>query len=89
MWAWVGSEDVALAHRLLMEQAPHIEPHGAYFCNGDDTTVLEPTLDLIERYQPALLPLVRELEGHASLLSNQKLRDSVGWSPRTSWRRYA
>lgn len=88
LWAWVGSEDVALAHRLLMEKAPDIEPNGAYFCNGDDTTVLEPTLELIERFQPSLLPLVRELEGNASLLSNNRLRESVGWRPRTSWRRY-
>ena len=26
MWAWVGSEDVASAHRLLMERAGEIEP---------------------------------------------------------------
>jgi len=88
LWAWVGSEDVALAHRLLMEKAPHIESHGAYFCNGDDTTTLEPTVELIERYRPSLLPLVRDLDGNASFLSNAKLRASVGWSPRTSWRMY-
>ncbi|MBN1582760.1 MAG: NAD(P)-dependent oxidoreductase, partial [Anaerolineae bacterium] len=40
LWAWVGSEDVASAHRLLMEQAYEIEPHGAFFCNGNDTTAL-------------------------------------------------
>jgi hypothetical protein len=43
MWAWVGSEDVASAHRLLMEKAHEIEPHGAFFCNGDDTTAPEPS----------------------------------------------
>lgn len=85
-WAWVGSEDVAYAHRLLMERAKEIEPHGAYFCNGDDTTALEPTLELVERFRPDLLPVVRKLEGYASLLSNKKLRETVGWEPRTSWR---
>ena len=88
MWAWVGSEDVALAHRLLMEKARLIEPHGAYFCNGDDTSVLEPSRELIARFKPELLSLVRGLEGHASFISNHKLRRSVGWAPRTSWREH-
>jgi len=88
LWCWIGSEDVASAQRLLMEKADEIVPHGAYFCNGDDSTALEPTLELIEMYKPELLPLVRDLEGHASLLSNKKLRETVGWAPQTSWRRY-
>jgi len=88
LWCWIGSEDVASAQRLLMEKANEIVPHGAYFCNGDDTTALEPTRELIETYKPELLPLVRDLEGHASLLSNKKLRETVGWAPQTSWREY-
>ena len=86
LWAWVGSEDVASAHRLLMERAGQIEPHGAYFCNAADTTALEPTRELIERFKPELLPLAESIEGHASLFSNDKLRRTVGWQHRTSWR---
>ena len=78
LWCWVGSEDVASAHLLLMEKARDIDPNGAFFCNGDDTTALEPSRELIERFNPALLPLVNDLEGHASLLSNQKLRETCG-----------
>jgi nucleoside-diphosphate-sugar epimerase len=88
MWAWVGSEDVASAHRLLMEKADKIESHGVYFCNADDTSVLEPSRDLVARFKPQWLPLVRELEGNASFLSNQHLRRTVGWEHRTSWRPY-
>ena len=88
LWCWIGSEDVASAQRLLMEKAADIVPHGVYFCNGDDTTALEPTRELIETYKPELLPLVRDLEGHASVLSNKKLRETVGWAPQTSWREY-
>jgi len=86
LWAWVGSEDVAFAHRLLMEKAEEIEAHGVYFCNGDDTTALEPTRELIERFKPELLGSSSDREGHWSLLSNRKLRETVGWEPRTSWR---
>lgn len=88
LWCWVGSEDVASAQRLLMEKASDIEPHGAFFCNADDTSVLEPSRQLVERFQPELLSKVRQLEGHASFLSNQKLRQTVGWQHRTSWRPY-
>ena len=88
IWAWVGSEDVASAHRLLMEKAPAIEPHGAFFCNGDDTSALEPTIELVRRLRPDLLPLVHGLDGHSSILSNRKLRETVGWAPATSWRQY-
>ena len=88
LWAWVGSEDVASAHRLLMERAFQIEPTGAFFCNGDDTTALEPTLELLERFNPGLLPLARGISGHDTLLSNRKLKETVGWEHKTSWRQY-
>ncbi|MFB3883402.1 MAG: NAD-dependent epimerase/dehydratase family protein [Armatimonadota bacterium] len=86
MWCWVGSEDLAAAHRLLMERAEEIEPHGVYFCNGNDTTALEPSQELVEKYRPDLLPVTRRLEGHESFLSNRKLRDTLGWEHKTSWR---
>jgi nucleoside-diphosphate-sugar epimerase len=86
LWPWIGSEDLASAHRVLMEKAGEIEPHGVYFCNNDDTTALEPTMELIERFRPELLPRCKGIEGHASLMSNAKLRETVGWVPRTSWR---
>jgi nucleoside-diphosphate-sugar epimerase len=86
MWCWVGSEDVASAHRLLMEKAHLIQPHDVFFCNGDDSTVLEPSRELVARFRPDLLPLVVNLEGHASFISNHKLRRTVGWEHKTSWR---
>jgi UDP-glucose 4-epimerase len=88
LWAWVGSEDVASAHRMLMEQASLIEPHGVYFCNADDTTALEPSPELVERFRPDLVPVVRDLPGHSSFLSSRRLQETVGWAHRTSWRQY-
>lgn len=86
LWAWVGSEDVASAHRLLMEKAQESPPHGVFFCNAGDTTALEPSRELVERLKPELSPILRELEGHASFLSNRRLRETVGWEHRASWR---
>lgn len=86
LWAWVGSEDVASAHRLLMEKAEDIESHGVYFCNSDDTSALEPTRDLITQFNPSIADKIGDLDGHASILSNQKLQDAVGWKHNTTWR---
>jgi len=86
LWAWVGSEDVASAHRLLMEKAGTIDEHGVFFCNGDDTTALEPTRDLLARFNPGLLGVTSDLDGHASILSNRRLQETVGWRHKSSWR---
>lgn len=86
LWCWVGSEDVASAHRLLMERAEQLPPHDVYFLNADDTTCLEPTLELVERFNPALAPLVTRLEGHQSFLNCDKLKQAVGWEHKTTWR---
>ncbi|MDR3121957.1 MAG: NAD(P)-dependent oxidoreductase [Clostridiales bacterium] len=87
MFPWIASEDLASAHRLLMEQAASIVPFGAYYCNNDDTHILEPTMEVINKYRPDLVPLIREpLEGHATLFSNKRLKAVVGWKPQQSWR---
>jgi len=88
LWCWVGSEDVASAHRLLMEKAASIPAHGVFFCNGDDSALLEPSQEVMARFKPEYLPLVKDLPGHASFLSNQALKKAVGWEHKTSWRMY-
>ena len=88
LWCWVGSEDVADAHRLLMEKADTLPPHDVYFLNADDTTCLEPSQAIVERYRPDLLPLVQGLNGHDSFLNCNKLKGAVGWQHQTSWREY-
>jgi nucleoside-diphosphate-sugar epimerase len=86
LWAWVGSEDVASAHRLLMEQAETLPPHDVYYLTADDTTALEPSAALIARWQPTLLPLAEGLRGYQSFFSTRKLQQAVGWQHHTSWR---
>jgi UDP-glucose 4-epimerase len=87
-YAWVGSEDVASAQRLLMEQAYDLPPTDVYFCNASDTRAVTPSRELVEKYRPDLVPVIRDLEGHASFFSNQKLKDAVGWEHTTSWRKH-
>ena len=86
LWCWVGSEDVASAHRLLMEAAEQLPPHDVYYLNADDTTALEPSRELVERFNPTLKPLAEQLEDHQSFFSNRKLKQAIGWQHQTSWR---
>lgn len=86
MWCWVGSEDVAAAHKMLMEAAEDLPPHDVYYLNADDSTALEPSLELVERFKPEALPLAQGMSGHQSFFSNAKLKAAVGWQHQTSWR---
>jgi nucleoside-diphosphate-sugar epimerase len=86
LWAWVGSEDVASAHRLLLEASDTLPPHDVYYLTADDTTALEPSAELIARFQPTLLPYAERFRGHQAFFSTRKLTQAVGWQPCTSWR---
>jgi len=86
LWAWVGSEDVANAHRLLMEDAETLPPHDIYYVTADDTMALEPSAELIARWQPTLLPFAEGLPGHHAFFSTRKLHQAIGWQHHTSWR---
>lgn len=88
LYCWVSSEDVTSAHRMLMEAAPELPVHDVYFLNADDTSTLEPSLELIERFNPGLLSLVTQLDGHASFLNCDKLKQAVGWRHTKSWREH-
>lgn len=87
LWCWVGSEDVASAHRLIMEKADSLPAHDVFFLNADDTTALEPSLELVERFKPEFLPKVKTLTEHQSFINCDKLKDAVGWQHETSWRK--
>jgi len=86
LWAWVGSEDVASAHRLLMEGPDTLPLHDVYYLTADDTTALEPSAELIARWRPTLVPFAEGLRGHQAFFSTSKLTQAVGWQHHTSWR---
>ncbi|MEA3345881.1 MAG: NAD(P)-dependent oxidoreductase [Chloroflexota bacterium] len=88
LWGWVASEDVAWAHRELMEKANGLPPHDVYFINGADTTALEESRELVARFRPDLLPLAEGLKGHQSFISTEKARQAFGYQPQYTWREY-
>ncbi len=46
----------------------------------------EPSLELVERFQPNLLPLAEGTTGHRSFLNCDKLKQAAGWEHRATWR---
>jgi len=86
LWGWVGSEDVASAHRLLIEGPETLPLHDVYYLTADDTMALEPSAELIARFHPALMSFAEGFSGHQSFFSTRKLQQAVGWQHHTSWR---
>jgi len=86
LWCWVGSEDVASAHRLIMEAAYELPSHDVYFLNSDDTTALESSHELVERFNPELLSFAEGMTGHQSFITCDKIKRAVGWKHKTYWR---
>jgi hypothetical protein len=56
-----------------MEEAETLPPHEVYYLSADDTTALEPSAELMARFQPALLPFAVGFSGHQAFFSTQKL----------------
>jgi len=86
---YIAAEDEAVYLRLLIEKKDELPLFGAYYCNADDSLALEPTMELIEKFCPEILPrMTRMLPGHAPFISNQKLKDITGYSPKLTWREF-
>jgi len=88
LWGWVASEDLAELHKLLQEKADELPLHDVFVGNNLDTTALEPTMELIERFRPELLPVTTPIEGHGPLFSPKHANELVGWVPDLTWRDY-
>jgi UDP-glucose 4-epimerase len=87
MWGYVASEDLADLHRMIMEKAESLSPHDVFVANGLDSTLLEPSREVIARFRPDLLP-VTKMQGHDAFFSVAHACEVVGWTPKRSWRDY-
>jgi UDP-glucose 4-epimerase len=88
LFGYVASEDLADLQRVILENAADLPAHGVFVANALDSTLLEPTMDVIARFRPDLVPLARGISGHGALLSTAKARRVLGWQPTRSWRQY-
>lgn len=78
---WVHIDDVAAAFSLSVT-APEVSPEPMAI-GAEDTKLPEPTMDLIRRYRPELVPyIVAPMPGRSAMLSIARARTNLGYSPR-------
>ncbi|RAP77936.1 NAD-dependent epimerase/dehydratase family protein [Paenibacillus montanisoli] len=85
-WSYVDVRDAARACRLGIE-ASGLGAMPLEIC-ANDTLSREKTKDLYSKYYSQVTDIRTTLEGHTSLSSNQKARQSLNWQPQFSWRMY-
>mgnify|MGYP001248764125 CR=1 FL=1 len=87
--SYVAIEDCARAHVMALEAelTGDLLPYETLFVHADDTLAPEPTMELLEKFRPDLIPLLRRpLPGYASFFSNDRIKAATGWRSTISWR---
>jgi UDP-glucose 4-epimerase len=81
---YVDVRDLAEATRLAVEGP--VPPFTVLFVAADDSTVAEPLSVVFPRLYPALGEMAGGLAGSQASISNARIKDVLGWTPRYSWR---
>ena len=84
-WPWVDVRDAVQAIERAL-RAAELPADGGYFIGADDTSALEPSRELVERFFPEWLPWVRTLPGHTSFYDCARAKRVLGFQPVHRWR---
>lgn len=82
-WGWSDIAESARACVLAIEA--DFGGHEAFFINGEDTAVDEPTEELIRELYPTA-EIRTPLPGNTSAISVEKAKKLLGWEPKATWR---
>ena len=83
MWAYADANDVAEAHVLAVDA--DIRGHEAFLLAQPPTRFSEPTVELVRDNFGSQVEIRDGLEGNASVISTQKARRMLGFTPRHDW----
>jgi len=77
LWSYIDVRDMAVACRLAVEK----EGLGAQVLNlaADDSSTDVPNEQLIQTFMPELAGYAKNVPGRASFLSNEKIKEVLGW----------
>ena len=82
LYSWVHVKDVVAGIRQALE-AKDLPGFGVYTLNSSDTSCLEPTMEIIERFRPEYKDiLTKPISGHDALISTDKARRTFGFAPK-------
>lgn len=83
VWAYVDAEDAGPACQLATEA--HVSGRERLIIAAADTIMDIPTAQLLETYLPDV-PLTRDVDGYAALLSSDRAATVIGYEAQISWR---
>lgn len=83
LFSYVHADDAARFVRRAVEA--EFEGHERFFVSAPDTAVETPTADLVAEHYPDA-EVRAEFEGRDALLSVERARERLGWTPERSWR---
>ncbi len=83
LFSYVHAADAArFVHRAVEAE---FEGHERFFVSAPDTAVDLPTAELVAEHYPGA-EIRAEFEGYDALVSIEKARERLGWTPERSWR---
>jgi nucleoside-diphosphate-sugar epimerase len=83
LWAWLDTRDAARAIEAALTRP--LTGHHLINVVAPDTTALEPTTELLNRYHPASV-LTGPLDGFATPFATDRSRELLGFTPVHTWR---
>ncbi len=86
LFSYVDVRDLAVAYRLALEAPAAVVQDEVFNVVADDAVALEPLAELLPRCDRALAPLASGLTGRQPMVSAARIKRTLGWQPRYSWR---
>ena len=84
LWSYIDARDVAVACRLALEK----DGLGVQVLNiaADDNSTTLTSAELMKHKFPNVTDIRSPIDGHQTLLSNQKIKEVLGWKQEYKWR---
>lgn len=90
LWQYIAYEDVARAHRQILDALDRLPPHDKYLLGAADHRAMEDSRELVQKFAPPELAssLPANFGGRQAFINCQKAADAFGYRAQHSWTDY-
>ncbi|MEZ4664969.1 MAG: NAD(P)-dependent oxidoreductase [Caldilineaceae bacterium] len=90
LWQYIAYEDVARAHRQILDARAHLPTHDVYLLSAADHRAQEESRELVEKFCPPGLAktLPPDFGSRESFINCRKAQKAFGYDPQHSWTNY-